>query len=400
MSADHHLDPGILLGKYEDHSLEFKGAAAIARPERIAREVVGMLNAAGGAIWIGVAEHDGVATRLEDVPEHIRRIGSLQDHLLDCIEPPPRNADVTCTPVTKAGTTVVHVQVAAGNSERRPFAHVLDHRWRFYVRVGEKLRDMGRDEVRKAFAEAATARQKHETGSDLALGAARKELAARRHHFLQHEAAGMWIGMSTSPALTVPTGAEAVQALLRDPKLTGNRDAGWNFANPYIAPRIDEGGVSSKLKGDFRCRIGDSGTLDLFIARDDLHWQHEGELYGFVVLEHPVALCRLMKKLLADYGDDSERTVIADLAIKGIEGWRLRPHSPDAAGHRFREPALLEDRDDIFFRAPAEVDAAEVLARPDGLGLRLARQVYRAFGYGDEKLPREADLSLEELRLA
>lgn len=400
MGDERKLNPTAVLGEREDLYLEFKAAAATERPQRIAREVVGMLNGGGGTVWIGVLEYNGIATAIEDVPEHLRRIGALRDHFLDCIEPPPRGTDVTLVPVSADRKTVVRIDVAAGSPERRPFAHVLDHRWRFHVRVGDKLRDMGRDEVRKLFAKAASARESSKTHYDVALAEANAELGHRRNHFLQREPAGMWIGMAMSPPINVPTDTPAVRALLRNPELTGNRDAGWNFANPYLTPRLDAGGVSSELDGDFRCRIDDAGMLDLFVARDNLQWQRDGELYGYVLLEHPVALCRLMRKLLEDHGGQGRRTVVADLALKGIEGWGLRAYSPDAAGHRFGSPNVLEGRDDIFFRAPVEEEVGRFLANPDGLGLRLARQVYRSFGYGAEELPRQADLVAEQLRLS
>ena len=71
MSID---DPNDLIGKRESATLEFKAQEILKAPAKIAREVVGFLNASGGHVWIGVQENGGVA-----VPPLQARAGMTQN---------------------------------------------------------------------------------------------------------------------------------------------------------------------------------------------------------------------------------------------------------------------------------------------------------------------------------
>src|SRR5687768_7827026 len=77
----------IPIGKRESQRLEFKAAAALESLSTVSREAVAMLNAEGGEIWIGLREHDGVATSVEAIRDAEDRKIALLNHLLDVIEP-------------------------------------------------------------------------------------------------------------------------------------------------------------------------------------------------------------------------------------------------------------------------------------------------------------------------
>src|SRR6185295_20094854 len=74
--------------------LEFKGIDALKDPEKIAREVVAMLNAQGGKVWVGLREEDGRAVAVEPIADPEREKGRLLNYLVDTIEPAISNSMV------------------------------------------------------------------------------------------------------------------------------------------------------------------------------------------------------------------------------------------------------------------------------------------------------------------
>ena len=81
-------DP-IPLGQPEGERLEFKGRDVLRHLSNVSREVVAMLNASGGDIWIGLVEEQGRAVRVEAIENPAREINRLRDHFSDAIEPSP-----------------------------------------------------------------------------------------------------------------------------------------------------------------------------------------------------------------------------------------------------------------------------------------------------------------------
>ena len=84
----------IPLGRVEDQHLELKSRDALKHPETIAREVVAMLNADGGEIWIGIREENGRAMEIEPVDDAEPAKERLWDHLVDSLEPALRHDEV------------------------------------------------------------------------------------------------------------------------------------------------------------------------------------------------------------------------------------------------------------------------------------------------------------------
>ena len=139
------FDPKILLGQPESHTLEFKAAASLRRLGGIAREVVGLLNADGGDIWIGVRDQDGRAVAIEEIPRAEQELARIRDHLLDTIEPIVQLEDEVKLFVQGG---IIHLAVQRG--EDPPYAQREDGR-RFLKRAGPRLREMSRQEIAEAF---------------------------------------------------------------------------------------------------------------------------------------------------------------------------------------------------------------------------------------------------------
>jgi hypothetical protein len=61
------VEARIPLGERESQKLEFKSSAILEQPDKIAKEVVAMLNAEGGEVWIGIREDEARAVECEPI---------------------------------------------------------------------------------------------------------------------------------------------------------------------------------------------------------------------------------------------------------------------------------------------------------------------------------------------
>ncbi len=61
------MSPGVPIDQPEGERLEHKSLAALAEPDKIAREAVAMLNSQGGEVWIGIKEGQG-RNEVEAIP--------------------------------------------------------------------------------------------------------------------------------------------------------------------------------------------------------------------------------------------------------------------------------------------------------------------------------------------
>lgn len=378
--------PSELIGQRENQALEFKSAGALARPERVAREIVGMLNATPGTIWIGVVEAKDVAIALEPVDGAEAARQRLLDHCLDTIEPRPTAAELAISLVgTGAGDgQILKAEVRASLADRQPFAQLSGDSWRFHVRHHDRLRGLSRDEIGKRFRGAAPP-------DDAAQSAARM-VRAKRDAFLAERRPGLWLGLRPFPSLDLRCDDPSIHRLLKDPAATGNRERGWNFTNRFAEVALDERGCSLGPSDAKQIAVQDDGYVALFVARDQLMRPGSSqELYSYCVLEHPVALMRLARALVTLSGAPAA-TVAADLAIAEVGGWTLRPYSPEHPSSHESPGRRPDDQPDILLLDPLTFSAAEVRDTPDRCGLALSRRIYRGFGLTDRHLPTAADL--------
>lgn len=77
----------IPLGQKEGPRLELKGADVLKDPEKIAREIVAMLNAEGGEVWVGLREEGNRAVAVEEIADPEGEQRRLLDFLGDVVEP-------------------------------------------------------------------------------------------------------------------------------------------------------------------------------------------------------------------------------------------------------------------------------------------------------------------------
>ncbi len=374
------------LGQRESSTLEFKAQDALDRPERIAREVVGMLNAGGGEVWIGIAERDGVAVEIEPIADAQRRADSLRDFLVDTIEPSPVGDEVR---VSVMGEVLC---VAVKPGARKPYAELRlkEGKWRLYtMRVADRLRPMTRDELSEHFSFQA-ARERD------TLEASRRRMAQARDEALSQ---GGGLSIFVSPLgdhkVDLQHHEDEITSWLRDPTLTGNRRSGWTFALEGLLDVVD-----LELHGDAyeagnpyrRTRFEGSGTIVFHTPIETLYWEHprgipERTLYPVALLEYPTSVVRLAKhayETFFSFADDVP--ILVDMVLAGARGWKLHHGSLDRITYgRMNDEHELES--DVVAVEPLEMPWRDFCREPDRAAFRLLRKVYAACGFREQQMP-------------
>jgi len=219
-----HMTAEQLLGRAEDLHLELKSAAVLKQPEGILREVVGMLNADGGLIVIGVEEEAGQAVAIEDVEHAEAQQIALQDQILDRIQPRPQDATVKIVEI--GDKQVLTVNVTPGVN--KPYAFSRQGALVFVRRYHDRLRPMSLDEVKTLLLEASISQEKH-------LQAGMERLRTEREDFLRIYAEAPVFRMVLTPTSPEPKALDlkAAKPLLTDPAATHNRPLGMDLLQWY-----------------------------------------------------------------------------------------------------------------------------------------------------------------------
>ena len=138
----------IPLGRSEDQRLEFKSREVLRHLSSVGREAVAMLNTdRGGDIWIGLAEEDGRAMRVEPIENASREAGRLRDHFSDAIEPSPTPGEIEIDQVEDGrGGVVLRLRVRPSPA-RWPRALREGAGRQFLKRVADRVRPMSYEEV-------------------------------------------------------------------------------------------------------------------------------------------------------------------------------------------------------------------------------------------------------------
>jgi len=371
----------------EGQRLEFKGRDALDDPSGIARVVVAMLNADGGEVWIGVEEREGRAFAPQEIPEPGLAERSLRDYLVDTIEPSPRQDEVAVAAERVAGgATLLRVRVSPGEG-RRPYAHIKDGGRHYVVRVADRLRPMSREEI---LGPARSATPRDESAE------VRRDFLREREEQQRRGKEIFWVRIQPVPGVELNLEDETLRACLNDPTATGNRPAGWVFANAY-GESVLEPHKNRRVLGDEdarRTEVRRDGGLVFAAPMDNLKWMgYEREIWPFALLEFPTSLFRLAATLYSGKLTSRHAAVLADLALFRVGGWKLRPYSPDAAGRLWSNAAVFRD-EDLFYPDPLLFRGDEVLEEPDRCAFRLVERVYKAFfrdRYDPKMIPREYD---------
>jgi hypothetical protein len=384
------VDPRDLLGKREDGHLEFKDAEVLRRPVKVAREVVGFLNADGGVVWIGVKEGEqGRAVELQRLenPEGTKR--SVLDHLVGVIEPSFNQDEVAVTCVGGL------VQVAVKKGAHPPYA-VRDGGRHFLTRVDDRLNEMTREQLREAFAKGG-----EDAGHDLSA------IKATLRERLKGEALKsdqLWLGLVPTEKLTIDFSDESTQQLFRtwfaEPNATGNRRGGWNFVSDLRSPTFKGDVVQHGKDTDLtKTTIGERGEVTFMVELSALaklkytpqQLLSPQQFEPYALIEYPASVFRLMSKLLLQFGKNlAGAKVLAAFSMKGIRGWTLAPGSPREP---IRWPAPESVKQDVLAIDPErlELDAKPLTESPDRCALRLIRLVYGELGFENNAIPSEFD---------
>jgi hypothetical protein len=386
-----------ILGRREDQRLEFKSKDALEDPSTIARAVVGMLNAEGGEVWIGVEEEDSAAAVVEPIQDPERARERLWNYLLDVVDPSPSAEEVSIEldpPGAGPALLVAKIQPAADRQGRKPYAFRKGGGWHFLRRVGARNHPMSRQEV---FGESVRSEE------DPALEEAIRRLEEARQRVRDEGDAGLWLGLQPSRRLRLDTQARRFQEITLDPSITGNRRTGWHFANTSHQPRLIKDGIEwgfrSELLGKYvtRITVTERGELRFWTALERLHRKGEQhEIWPLILLEYPISAFRVAR-VIYDGLIDPEDRVVADLALFGIGGWLLREGTPGDffLGNDLSRP---QEAPDLIWE-PVVFTYREIDEAPDRCGFRLVRRVYQAFGWREEHMPRQYDREAGKLIL-
>lgn len=385
-----------ILGRREGQHLELKSRAALDEPTKIARAVVGMLNAGGGEVWIGVDDEDGVAVGVDAIRDPERARDRLNDSLLDTLDPSPTAEEVAIElvpPGTDPALLVVKVRPQAEGPGRAPYAFRKGGGWHFVRRVGARNHPMSRQEI--------FGRPAPEGGEPAVDEAVRKLEEARR----EIPGPGLWLALQPARGLQLDVQEERFVEIARDPWRTGNREAGSHFARSRNQPELSrigiEWGVQGDLEGQFvsRVEVSEEGALHFWAALERLQWTsrepRQSEIWPLALLEYPISAFRIARVV---YGDnlDSGDQVAADFALLGVEGWGLRKGTP---GDFFPVNDLARQQEPDLIWEPVVFSYREMDEAPDRCGFRLVRRVYQAFGWHEKDIPRQYDRQTGKLIL-
>ena len=364
-------------GKKEGQRLEFKSGSALVDLWTIGREVVGMLNAEGGEIWVGLEEEAERATRVAavDDPEYQQR--RLVDYLIDAIEPSPlgREVIVELVPLPEAGSLLRVVTRPTAN--RKPYALLKRSGRLFLVRTGDRNRPMTREEVFSS--------EGPGEGDEDLNNARETVLSARRGAQRKNEPL-LWLWMQPVRRLALEVQEDRFREYLKNGHLTENRAVGWTFVNPYREPELKKGRLVAN-----GVTIHRNGALTFELPLASLYWKgDENEIYPFALIEYPVSAFRLAKAIYQGVLDAND-LVLADAALFGVEGWVLRPYSPRTIRYLTESETYAESKD-LVWEDPMELTFDDIDNRPDWCAYRLViRRTYEAFGYREDKIPEEFD---------
>lgn len=386
MSADAVED---LLGQVENQKLEFKRAAALEKPARIAREVVGMLNAAPGEVWVGVEDIDDRAVRLEGVPNAEGMKGRLLDSLLDTIEPRPNAAELEVTTSTHSGGELLCVAVGTVDETRRPFALLLPGGARLFVtRVDDRTRPMDRHQLTQLF-------EKTSAGTDEAQ-AARTSLRTARDQALERRERGdgFWLRIQPVPGIELDLQDPMLEALLREPERSRNFSA-HHILDPYNVPLLSNDRLTTR--GEAPTAILRDGSVEMWRPFELVSFpKFPDELGGFRLLTASASLFRLAAALYQAPGFGG-RLLLADGLVAGARAHGLR--AEDDIRHSHDGPNRLEDLDDLVFADPFQFEAREVVDEPDRCAARIVRRIYEAYGLREHAMPPHYDRAAGRLNL-
>lgn len=374
------------IGQRESQVLEFKAADALKKPFTISREVVAMLNAQGGDVWVGIRDQDDVATAFESIADADAAKKNLLNHLESVMDPKPDGSEVKLEVVdAEPGKRVLRIHVQP-REDRRPYAYQQDGR-HFVMRLDHRVRAMSRDEIfRPAVRD----------------DSVRAELGARRDTLLKKREALLWMGVRPQSPLTIDVQASSVGDLLTNPSATGNRRSGWSRWHALGVPQFAQERVRMGDPERGMVELFERGAIDFTVLLRSLTWHSSParEIVPIALLESVVSITRLASSVYRQPAAHSTRPILFDIALTGIKGWTLPAYPHGTNGYEFEHESPREfESDTCTRREPLEVPWSDLLQNPDRVGIQLVRSVYQAVGLTEDRMPLEFDRASERLTL-
>lgn len=397
----------VRLGQRESQTLEFKEKAALRDVASIAREVVAMLNATGGKVWVGVREHDQIAVQPEPIPEVDAEIRRLRDHLIDTIEPSPAEQEVA---VRRAEGDVIRIDVKP-HDNRKPYAYVRSSGRLFVTRVGDRLRPLTREELGTLFEGGTKPESGVESRRSWALSQIQEDLQ-RAMKVLRGPKRGLfWLRLQPVGEVELRFQELIDSELLTDPEQSGVAELQASFVNAFNRGKSPAPRRSIWLGDERHVAVGEDTAHWLGARRDGgllltaplpSHGvepfvpREERLLSPFDLLEYPTSMFRLVRAMMGQQGLWTSPTHwtfgwVASLALFGLQDWILRPGTPLTGEFARAYQPPRYDGDEPFVAQPLFYSAREV-EEPDRCAFRLVARVYEdAFGLLEKDIPRQFD---------
>lgn len=370
------------LGRKADLRLELKGRDALEEPHRIARDVVAFLNEKGGEVWVGLREENGRAVAVEPIPHPEAAQRRLLDDLMETVEPRPTAEEIQVDVVEEdGGGALLRVRVRP-DERRKPYAYLRRGGRHFVVRIAGRVRPMSREEILP---------RAPSGGGPVSRGEqAQTEVRQERDALLRGGERLFWLRLEPTADLDLDLRSPELEALLSEPERAGNQRGGLSFSQFKFRPEVrSDQLVTSEEEEPFRVKIRRAGGMTFSAPLEALYFRGDpGEIWPRNLHELPVSALRLAAAVYRGASTASFEVVL-DLALLGLEGWRLRPGAPGFQAARFLEmsPPAVFDVDDFLLDRPLVVEASDLARNPEAVGRRLVGRVYEAFGLRREQIP-------------
>lgn len=365
----------IPLGEREGSRLEFKSAEALKDPEKIAREVVAMLNADGGEVWVGLREETGRAVAVEPVARSEEAKRRLLDFLIDTIEPRLLDREIRVESLDEGEGTVLRLEVRP-DSSRKPFAWLRKGGRYFDIRVDDRIRPMTREEILSA---KSSPPSEIKSAEATVLKDLEAVLGKGEHLF--------WLRLEPAVKVSVNLQDPKLEDVLMNPAASGNRPGGWSFARAQYRPLLREGKLFTNPDDRLHVEIRRAGGL-LFYAPLRFLLRLD-EIWPPILAESIVSAFRMARVIYQGLLEEASPIVVG-LALTGLKGWQLRPGTP-GPWFSANSAETFEDANDLVLSQPLVFRFQEVETAADRCGLRLLERVYEAFGIRREDLPKFFD---------
>ena len=389
-------------GQTESQTLEFNLGAILGDPKKIAREIVAMLNASGGAIWIGVPEENGVALGPIPIPDADDRRLVLLDQLIDLIQPTPTHNELKIEPVPAEGGNVLKITVLEPKRDRQPFAWTSRGLLGFSRRMDHRIDSLNLEEVRAMM---------QPGGSDQSASvpnASRQWLASQLHDGGEHPRARIAFAPLNAQDDLNPVPGDARDSWESDvpvaPEHLKGGLGGWFFTGTEfftepthmgvreIHPPVERG---RKLTARSNGRVV-SGVESIALLKPGPERKVENHLifHPYVVMRWIRASCYLAGRAMQVLRMDEKSSFVADLRIEDAQRAPWLSSSPGSTKWVWSGDELMQAKvgNEVQLLSPFKGRIHRLIEDPEGAAVGLIERLYEALGFDAKHLPIEVDV--------